>query len=69
MGVTDYLLKPVDEEELKASLDKIQQQIAYASKYEKLEQISQDRILAVYNEWKIFESAGNSMDLYIKKTY
>ena len=31
MGVTDYLLKPVDEDELKESLDKIRQQIAYAS--------------------------------------
>ena len=52
MGVTDYLLKPVDEDELKESLDKIRQQIAYASKYEKIEKISQDRILTVYDEWK-----------------
>ena len=57
MGVTDYLLKPVDEDELKESLDKIRQQIAYASKYEKIEKISQDRLLTVYDEWKIFDSA------------
>ena len=62
MGVTDYLLKPVDEDELKESLDKIRQQIAYASKYEKIETISRDRILTVYDEWRIFESAKNSMD-------
>ena len=69
MGVTDYLLKPVDEDELKESLDKIRQQIAYASKYEKIEKISQDRILTVYDEWKIFDSAKNSMDPYVKRTY
>ena len=69
MGVTDYLLKPVDEDELKESLDKIRQQIAYASKYEKIERISQDRILTVYDEWKIFDSAKNSMDPYVKRTY
>ena len=69
MGVTDYLLKPVDEDELKESLDKIRQQIAYASKYEKIEKISQDRLLTVYDEWKIFDSAKNSMDPYVKRTY
>ena len=50
MGVTDYLLKPVDE-------------------YEKIEKISQDRLLTVYDEWKIFDSAKNSMDPYVKRTY
>ena len=69
MGVTDYLLKPVDEDELKESLDKIRQQIAYASKYEKIETISRDRILTVYDEWRIFESAKNSMDPYVKRAY
>jgi len=69
MGVTDYLLKPVDEDELKESLDKIRQQIAYASKYEKIEKMSRDRILTVYDEWRIFESAKNSMDPYVKRAY
>lgn len=69
MGVTDYLLKPVDEDELKEALEKIRQQIDYASKYEKIEKISQDRILTDYDEWKIFDSARNSMDPYVKKTY
>ena len=69
MGVTDYLLKPVDEDELREALDKIRRQIAYASKYEKIEKISQDRILTVCDEWKIFDSAKNSMDPYVKKTY
>ena len=40
-------------------------QIAYASKYEKSEKISQDRLLTVYDEWKIFDSAKNSMDPYL----
>ncbi len=69
MGVMDYLLKPVDEDELREALDKIKQKIAYASKYEKIEKISQDRILTVYHEWKIFDSARNSIDPYVKKTY
>lgn len=69
MGVTDYLLKPVDEDELREALGKIRHQIARASRYEKIEKISQDKILTVSDEWKIFESARNSVDPYVKKTY
>ena len=69
LGVTDYLLKPVDEDELAETLQKINREFAYINKYKEIEKISQDHMISVYDEWKIFESARNSMDVYIQKTY
>ena len=67
--LTDIKMPKMNGLKMKESLDKIRQQIAYASKYEKIEKISQDRLLTVYDEWKIFDSAKNSMDPYVKRTY
>lgn len=69
IGVTDYLLKPVDEEELGEVLEKIRKRIRDDSKVKKIEQISQDRILTENTDWKIFEIAENSMDTYVRETY
>lgn len=69
MGVADYLLKPVDEEELRAALEKIRRQIDHDSRYEKIEKISREKILAADDDWKIFESAEHSMNPYVKATY
>lgn len=69
IGVADYLLKPVDEDELKEVLEKVRKQLEEANKFKKIEQISQDRVLTENTDWKIFEIAENSMDTYVKQTY
>lgn len=69
MGVADYLLKPVDEEELKTALDNIRKQVSRAHKFKKIEEISQERMLTDRDEWKIFDSARESVDPYVKGTY
>lgn len=69
IGVADYLLKPVDEEELRVVLEKIRNQIIYNNRYKKIEELSQDRILTAYDDWRLFESAAGSGDFYVKRTY
>lgn len=69
LGVADYLLKPVDEDELRQAVDRIRKKIIYTNKYDKLEQIAQGHILTAWGDWKIFESAKNSMDPYVRRTY
>lgn len=63
IGVVDYLLKPVDEEELKSVLDKIRRQIRKEKESPQYEVIRED------TEWKVFEMAENSVDIYVKQTY
>lgn len=69
LGVADYLLKPVDEDELRQAIDRIRKKITYTSKYDLLEQIAQEHILSDCGDWKIFECAKNSVDPYVRRTY
>ena len=69
IGVTDYLLKPVDEDELKEVLDKIRKQMEVTNKVKKIEKISRDRVFSEDTDWKIFEIAEKSVDIYVKQTY
>ncbi len=69
IGVVEYLLKPLDEEELKKTIEKIRAKIAYNNKYKNIEQISKEKIISSCDEWKIFESARESQNPYIKATY
>lgn len=69
IGVTDYLLKPVDEDELKEVLEKIRKQLQVTNKVKRIEKISQDRVLTEDGDWKIFDMAEQSMDIYVKETY
>ena len=69
LGVSDYLLKPVDEEELKKVLERIRQQIRKNNEYKSIERISQNNVYTADKEWKIFETAKNNVDIYVKQTY
>ena len=69
VGASDYLLKPVDEEELEAAIEKIKGKIESGRRMEKLQELSDKRALPGDGEWKIFTSAKNSMDPYVKGTY
>lgn len=69
MGVVDYLLKPVDENELKAVLEKIRKRIQKANEYKSIEEASQNKIYTENTDWKIFEIAEKSVDFYVKQTY
>lgn len=66
LNAVDYLLKPVDEEELKGVLDKIREA---KKKSREMEKISQSRILTAGQEWKLFELTENSVDPYVKGLY
>lgn len=64
MGVIDYLLKPVDGEELVQVVNKIKRQIT-----EKKE-VFIGREISIDNRFeKIFNMAGKSEDVYVKRTY
>ena len=69
MGVVDYLLKPVDEDELKAVVEKIHKNAA--KKKDKKESVdgSEGKISTDNDMWKVFEVADKSVDIYVKKTY
>ena len=69
IGVSDYLLKPVDEDELREAVEKIKEKIARKNKLEKVEELSREKILNADSDWKIFKSAEKSMDVYVKRTY
>lgn len=69
IGVSDYLLKPVDEDELRAVLEKIRNQIAHSNRHKKMEKLSQTRVLSAYDDLKLLESAADSGDSYVKQTY
>ena len=69
MGVSDYLLKPVDEEELKGVLDKIKAQIRKNEEYRNIEEAAQDKVYTADRQWKIFEAAEKSVDIYVNQTY
>lgn len=69
MGVSDYLLKPVDEDELKKVLEKIRKQIQKNKEYKNIEEVSQHKVYTADNEWRIFETAEKSVDIYVKRTY
>ncbi len=68
-GVTDYLLKPVDEEELKVVVNKIRERVDTERRYQKFKELSQERALTAQDEWGIFDAAGESMDYYVEKTF
>lgn len=68
-GVTDYLLKPVDEDELKEALDKIRKQIQKNKEYKNIEEVTKNNIYTEVKEWKLFEMAEESVDFYVKKVY
>lgn len=69
IGVSDYLLKPVDREELRMILDKISRRLNNQNRYEKIEQISQSRTITAQDEWAIFQMAKHSENYYVKRTY
>ena len=58
MGVIDYLLKPVDEEELVQVINKIRKQIM-----EKREVLADNKLENLFN------TADKSEDVYVKRTY
>lgn len=69
IGVSDYLLKPVDKEELKAVLEKLKSRMLHQEKYDVIEQISQKHVITAKDDWTIFKMARDSEDFYVKRTY
>lgn len=69
IGVSDYLLKPVDEEELAQAMEKIRMKVQKRDTYRKIEEISQSRVIAEHADWQIFKMAEQSIDIYVKRTY
>lgn len=69
IGASDYLLKPVDRDELKQILGKIYRQLQTQNRYDAIEQMSQNRTLTSTDEWSIFQIAKTSDNIYVKRTY
>lgn len=69
VGVVDYLLKPVDEDELNEVLIKIRKDIHKNKEYKNIEEVAKGNVYVEDKEWKLFEMAEKSVDFYVKKTY
>ena len=69
MGVVDYLLKPVDEEELRAVVDKIHKNSTKKRNKKELTEGSDGKTSTDSDMWKVFEVADKTVDIYVKKTY
>lgn len=69
MGVTDYLLKPVDEEELRVVVDKIRKNMTKKREKKETTEGADGKTSADSELWKVFEVADKSVDIYVKKTY
>ena len=69
IGVTDYLLKPVDEDELKGTIDKIREKISEKDEMKKIEEFAGDKVLSADSDWKIIKTAESSEDTYVNMVY
>lgn len=69
LNAVDYLLKPVDEEELRGVLDKIRREKEKMEAMERVEKISQNHVHTADQEWKLFELTEKSVDPYVKGLY
>lgn len=69
IGVTDYLLKPIDEEELSEVVGRIHELVEKKEKIQTIERLSEEYVLGEGKEWRIFKLAQNDVDVYVRKTY
>lgn len=69
IGVTEYLLKPIDEEELAEAIIRIKEQVEQKEKFRKVEQLTKSHTVHADCGFLILEQAGHDMDLYVQKTY
>ncbi len=69
VGVSAYLLKPVDEDELAETLEELKKKIQHAMKSEQAERISQDPATPEDGSWQVFELAKHSTDYYVRETW
>ncbi len=69
LGVSEYILKPVDDQELKSAIRRISVEIKKRRKYEKIEALTRERDVSTEYAYRLCARAGDSMDRYIRKTY
>lgn len=67
LRVTDYLLKPIDEEQLGEIIAKIQDEMKEETRYTKILEITKDRTISELEHWSIYHNIHVTPDLYVEE--